>query len=749
MPKELFNQTPITTPTVPDDNDRVAFGQPSVAGGKNMLWSYFKTVVKAFTSLFEWIDFTPQTTSPTVTEGRIYYDDVEKVWIGYTDIPDSSLQFGEELRARLLNDTGATLLDGKAVSFVAGSGGAITVELLDCSDIDCARKAIGLMTVEVLNGANGYTVRFGRTRNLNTSSVDVGDTIFGDPLTAGEWTNTKPLAPYYPVRIGYCTVKSATIGEIFVDTLAYNGTDTDVNSDGILDGIMTETPDVAFVSNGTTITATVTNQEDPGDDLHFLLDGVRYDLPIGSSVTVPPGADASTLQSSLIYAYLNAGVPTLEIATTPPSIPYVLICEQAVFNATRTQTDGRPFSYRRSNNSISSLNGVNDGSRGLIVRTLNAIRKKLGSNWLSGQDATTTVNNTTIRVAMTAGVGMQFNEASLPLFDGLSYIIYNNTSNLVTYANSTNLTDIVTTAAGVTLLANNSFYTIRLFYMLNSNGIGNSVIATRPLGKYSTSAEAIQDSLNYTVNVNDTNIEEIIYPLYDIVISRTGAGGTTIALVQLTDLRTKLVGGVGGGGASGGGGTDDKVRISATDTTNDYLNPKFTVGDEFTTEISNPAANEALLLKFKGWVFNAARTFKAILSFTGTADRTYTFPDISGLFAVFGMTNPFSFGGQAHGGSKIVSFSAAITFSGNDGNNQYCAITGDTTLGLSNLLPGMYVIDLYINTATPPTITIGATFGDPYDNSPTLDNTNTAYNTITVFVNANSDVHYTINTIAP
>jgi hypothetical protein len=76
--------------------------------------------------------------------------------------------------------------------------------------------------------------------------------------------------------------------------------------------------------------------------------------------------------------------------------------------------------------------------------------------------------------------------------------------------------------------------------------------------------------------------------------------------------------------------SDDKVKISATDTTAAYLDDKINVGDEFTKETENPAANEDLLIKFKGWIYNAGRTFKAILSFTGTADRTYTLLNESG-----------------------------------------------------------------------------------------------------------------------
>lgn len=56
MPKELFNQTLITSPTEPDDSDRIALGQPSVAGGKNILWSRFKEIIAGITSFLNLTD---------------------------------------------------------------------------------------------------------------------------------------------------------------------------------------------------------------------------------------------------------------------------------------------------------------------------------------------------------------------------------------------------------------------------------------------------------------------------------------------------------------------------------------------------------------------------------------------------------------------------------------------------------------------------------------------------------------------
>ncbi len=552
-----------------------------------------------------WLDFEPQDPIPSYLLGRMFYDEPENTWTFFNDIEGISLQLGEELRARLINDTGGDLLDGVAVAIIGGVGASLQVELLDSSDLDSSIRAFGLMTHTVSNGNPGYAVRYGAVRGLDTLGIAVGSIIYGDPDNPGQWSITRPVAPYYPIRIGMCLIESETLGVIVVDTLAFSGSDTSVNIEGILNGIVTQSPQVDISVSGGVIYADVTNEELPAKNLPFILDGIRYFLdtltgsgPGGEArVVVPPGASSTAKQISFIYIYLNGGVPTLAAATSEPGVPYAMICYLSVFDDIRTAADGQPFAYRLNNNTIDRHDGIHDGAFGLSIEILSAIRSKLGSNWLTGQDATPNVDNSNIKIGLSAGIGAQFRRYSLPLFDGNSYLIYNDDSNQVVYEASTNLTDIVDDANGNTLLSNNTYYTIRIFYQLNSNGVGNYVLATRPLGFYTTLPEAIQDPLNYTVNVNDTDIEEIVYAIYDLVIARTGAGGTTINLGQLTNLRTKLAGGVGGGGAAGGGGTDDKVRVSAADTTNDYLNSKLVV--ESTTlskAIQNGGANETLLI---------------------------------------------------------------------------------------------------------------------------------------------------------
>jgi hypothetical protein len=551
------------------------------------------------------IDFAPQDPALSYVLGRIFYDEVENTWTAYNDMSDISLQLGEELRARLENDTGGTLFDGKAVAIIGSVGINLQVELLDTSNIDSSFRGFGLMTQTVLDGNQGYTVRYGAVRNQNTILFTAGEILYGDPDNPGELVNVRPVAPNYPVRIGICVVSDTTLGVIGVDTLAFNGSDTGVNLEGTLNGMVTQTPNINFIVDGGVIYADVTNEYYPTKKLPIVLGGVRYllDTLTGSGsggaarIVVPPGNAPSAGdggQKSWLYVTLNAGVPELGASTSKPTIQNAGICTVVAFDAATTLAAGRPQAYRRENNASDSKTEGVTGSYG-FTRVLADDSRSRGSAWDSGQDPTPTVNDTTIRLALSAGIGKQLHYTGLPAFDGLLYQVYNDATNAITYQNETNLINIVTDAQGGTLLGNGFYYTFRFYYKLNSNGIGNDIVVTRPQGHYGSGAGAESDALKYTTTLADTGIEDIVYPLFDLVIGRTGGGGTTVTQYSITSLRSKTPG-VGGGSGGAGVTTDDKIRISSADTTNDYLNPKIAVTDNIIKTILNPAGNEQLQL---------------------------------------------------------------------------------------------------------------------------------------------------------
>jgi len=558
-------------------------------------------------------------------KGRIYYDEDENLFRAYNDLSEVALDIGEETWARVYNDNAFTLGNGKVGSIRAAQGKLLLCDYTDATDLDSSIRCFGVFTQDILPGEEGYIVRFGIIRDIDTTGCTVGDVLYADPTEAGKIGIARAVAPNFPIRIGICAVVDSEHGAIGVDTVVFNGSDTSVNTEGILDGMVTQTPNVAFSVSGGIIYADITNEEFPLLNLPFLIGGVRYILNTTTSggiggaarVIVPPGNDPSVGdggQKSWIYITLNASVPELAVGTTKPSVINAGICTEVVFDAATTLSRGKPQAYRRENNASSSATEGIEGSYG-FMRVLADDARSRGSAWDSGQDPTSTVNDTTIQLALTAGVGKQLHYSSLPLFDGLLYQIYNDITNAITYVGETNLVNIVTDANGGTLLGNGFFYALKFYYKLNSNGLGNDIIVTRPKGHYSTGLLAESDALDYTTDFADTKIEDLVYPLYEMIIERSGTGGglgLTVNLFSIKSLRSKTP---GAGGGSGGEGvaTDDKIRISAADTTNDYLNPKISVGSNLIKNIENAGVNEVLNISLSDTVVvNTAATTESL-----------------------------------------------------------------------------------------------------------------------------------------
>lgn len=551
------------------------------------------------TNPFDFVDFTPQDPVPSFKRARVFFDDINDCYCVYVNgATFPAIRIGRSIYARVANNSGAQIDRGKVVKAVGLSGFTPSVELAKADNIDDINTTLGMVAEDIPDGQLGYVAIFEAVAGIDTSALLLNKTVYLSDDIGGGVTSTPPSPPNYVYPLGLASVIDLTNGVIGVRFGGVIVNDTDTNFKGGINGIVTQTPDINYDASSGDIIATVTNEAFPTKDLPFLIDGMRYLLDTTSApatIIIPPGLSSAATQESILYIRLNAGVPELAVTTSSTiSEPFAILSVQTVFNAIRTDFDGKPLSYRRYNNAMDSLAEGVTGAYGLINVITNWIRLRGASGWTSGQDPTPTVDDLNIKLAMTSGVGGQLHEANLPLFDGNNYLIYNDNTNAITYEPSINLTDITETSGGVTLLANNVYYPIKLFYLLNSNGVGNEVIATRPSGFYTTPAEAQSDALKYGTELADPETELNSYALYTMVIGRTGGGGATIALIELQNNRKRTLKGDGGGGAGVIGGTNDKVRATATDTTNSFLDDKLTVSPRLTKTIINPGANEQI-----------------------------------------------------------------------------------------------------------------------------------------------------------
>ena len=175
------------------------------------------------TPTFDTVDFNTAYVGASEV-GRLQWNDTE----GTLDLGlkggNVMLQLGQETLVRIYNNTGATLLDGQVVYLNGSQGNRPTVALADADDPNTADRTIGVVTENILNGAEGFITTHGLVRNLNTTGYTEGDEIWLSS-TAGAFTATPPIAPKHAVRIGIVTRVHATVGTIFV--IIQRGSDFD------------------------------------------------------------------------------------------------------------------------------------------------------------------------------------------------------------------------------------------------------------------------------------------------------------------------------------------------------------------------------------------------------------------------------------------------------------------------------------------------------------------------------------------
>jgi hypothetical protein len=479
MAKELFDQTLITTPTEPDDNDRIAFGQPSVAGGKNILWSYFKDIVQAIASTFNWVDFTPQVSNPTYQEGRLFYQDSEKTLALYNNRSNTLRQLGRELGDRALNNTGLTITNGSVVYVSGDNGTNRTIGLADASDADKALGTIGFATEDILNGEIGEVTFIGKVRDVDTTGCTVAEVLYLS-TTPGEFTNTPPESPNYIVFLGNCGRVDAVNGQVDAKVIPRNNTQSVIK---IFNGAVLEDTSTAVSSNGTTIT--LSYEQNGGGDLSLFFNSQfrDFDATPAATVALTAGTDTAPV---LNYVYIPESTTVLTASTSGwPSEQHVPVATVLCQSAASVQTDG-PFKMHAWTDHLAGSNEQGHLSHvNFWIRNQNA-------TWLSGIVPTTTIvvnggaiDNVYFSTTIgTAGV-LQLHEHDFPVLNMQTgdpcWIINDFTTK---YDRLLDLSSLDTDSEGGTLRSNNTYYSIVIMGIVSEDTADCKYMANAPSGSY-------------------------------------------------------------------------------------------------------------------------------------------------------------------------------------------------------------------------------------------------------------------------
>jgi hypothetical protein len=127
-----------------------------------------------------------------------------------------TLQVGQELVARVYNDSGAALSDGQIVYISGAQGNRIAVKLAKADSETTSAGTLGMVTEAIASGAEGFITLMGTVNKLNTNGLTAGSLLYLSAATAGAYTATPPTAPNHRVTIGYVERVDNIVGSVYV-----------------------------------------------------------------------------------------------------------------------------------------------------------------------------------------------------------------------------------------------------------------------------------------------------------------------------------------------------------------------------------------------------------------------------------------------------------------------------------------------------------------------------------------------------
>jgi hypothetical protein len=155
------------------------------------------------------------TATTTHAEGRVHWNNDLKTLEVDTENPNVHVTVGQELISRVNNQTGGTLLKGRAVYINGQQGQRPTVTYATYTADTTSAGVVGLIADDINNNNNGYIISYGLLEGIDTSAYSAGTPLY--LYTGGTITDVKPQAPFHDVRIGKVINSNATVGSIFVN----------------------------------------------------------------------------------------------------------------------------------------------------------------------------------------------------------------------------------------------------------------------------------------------------------------------------------------------------------------------------------------------------------------------------------------------------------------------------------------------------------------------------------------------------
>lgn len=156
--------------------------------------------------------FVPQQSPPVHGEGKVFYDNDSHSLSVFSDIPNITLNLGQESYIRVVNNSGATILNGSACRHNGASSGLPSVVLAQANTFDNA-MVLGICTHDIPDDAEGFLTIYGIVGELNTGTHPEGAILYLSDTVPGAFTT---VLPHIVTKIGSVVVSDVLNGKMLV-----------------------------------------------------------------------------------------------------------------------------------------------------------------------------------------------------------------------------------------------------------------------------------------------------------------------------------------------------------------------------------------------------------------------------------------------------------------------------------------------------------------------------------------------------
>jgi hypothetical protein len=158
------------------------------------------------------------TAAEVVTTGQIAWNATEgTVDVGLLN--GVTNQLGQEVQLLCTNSTASTTItNGMGVMFTGANSSTLRLEVqpMDATGDLPGYVFFGVATQSIAPGATGYITTFGKVRGLNTSAFPEDSLLWCDPVNAGQFVLTEPVAPQLKIAAASVIKSHPTDGVLMV-----------------------------------------------------------------------------------------------------------------------------------------------------------------------------------------------------------------------------------------------------------------------------------------------------------------------------------------------------------------------------------------------------------------------------------------------------------------------------------------------------------------------------------------------------